>query len=50
MTFFAKCLTCLILLALVDIIIPIPFAALLLIYILLYKPLWFKKMIETWYQ
>ena len=50
MSFFTKCLIWLALLALVDIVIPIPFAALLLIYVLLYKPPWFKKLVETLYQ
>ena len=50
MTLFTQCLIWLVLLALVDIIIPVPFAALLLIYVLLYKPPWFKKIVETVYQ
>lgn len=50
MTSFTQCLIWLVLLALVDIIIPVPFAALLLIYVLLYKPPWFKKIVETVYQ
>jgi hypothetical protein len=36
--------------ALLDIIVPIPFAALLLIYILAAKPPWFKDLVGAIYQ
>ncbi|MFC1840408.1 hypothetical protein ACFL1N_12560 [Thermodesulfobacteriota bacterium] len=39
-----KILTALIFLALVDALIPIPFTTILLIYVLMEKPPWFKKM------
>jgi hypothetical protein len=39
----AKILTVLILLAIVDVVIPIPFTTILLIYVLMEKPPWFKK-------
>lgn len=38
-----KILTILIFLAIADAVIPIPFTTILLIYVLLEKPLWFKK-------
>jgi len=47
---FAKCIICLVLIALLDTIIPIPFTALLLLYVLAVKPLWFKDLVDTIYQ
>ena len=35
--------------ALLDMVIPIPFAALLLIYVVLEKPEWFKKLVAEIY-
>ena len=40
----AKILAVLILLAIVDAVIPIPFTTILLIYVLMEKPPWFKKL------
>ena len=40
----------LIIFALLDMIIPVPFAAILLIYVLLEKPLWFKKLVAEVYK
>ena len=39
----------LIVLALVDIVIPIPFTSILLIYILVEKPAWFRQMVYDVY-
>lgn len=39
-----KILMVLIILALVDAVIPIPFTTILLIYVLMEKPPWFKKL------
>ena len=36
--------------AIFDLLIPIPFSAFLLLYILLEKPLWFKKMVDEIYK
>jgi len=36
--------------ALVDIIIPVPIAAFMLIYVLYQKPAWFKEMVEDVYK
>jgi len=40
----------LIIFALFDMIIPVPFTAILLIYVLLVKPLWFKKLVAQVYE
>lgn len=45
-----KILIYLIVLALLDMIIPIPFTAILLIYVLSEKPAWFKKLVDDIYQ
>ena len=39
-----KILSVLIILAIVDAVIPIPFTTILLIYVLMEKPPWFKKL------
>ena len=39
----------LVILAILDMFIPIPFAAILLIYILLEKPAWFKRLVDEVY-
>jgi hypothetical protein len=39
----------LVILALVDIVIPIPFTAIFLLYVLIEKPGWFKQMVEDVY-
>ena len=44
-----KILLYLILFAIFDMVIPIPFSALLLIYILLEKPAWFKNLVSEIY-
>jgi len=44
-----KILVYLVIFAIMDMIIPIPFTAILLIYVLLDKPLWFKKMVNEIY-
>jgi hypothetical protein len=49
MTTKNKTLFGLIILAILDMIIPIPFAALLLIYVVLDKPAWFKNYLDEVY-
>ena len=44
-----KILIYLTILALVDMIIPIPFTAIMLIYVVLEKPLWFKNIFNEIY-
>ena len=44
-----KILIYLIVLALLDMIIPIPFTALILIYVILEKPPWFKNLVADIY-
>ena len=44
-----KVLTILILLAIGDAVIPVPFTTILLIYVLLEKPPWFKNIIHEIY-
>jgi hypothetical protein len=44
-----KILLYLITFAILDMIIPIPFTALLLIYVILEKPPWFKKLVSDIY-
>ena len=39
----------LIILAILDMVIPIPFTTILLIYVLLDKPLWFKDLVSKVY-
>jgi len=43
-------LICLIIVALFDMVIPIPFMAILLIYVLLEKPPWFRNWVNTIYK
>ena len=45
-----KILIYLIIFALFDMIIPVPFTAILLIYVLLVRPLWFKKLVAEVYE
>ncbi|MEJ2586062.1 MAG: hypothetical protein P8165_00465 [Deltaproteobacteria bacterium] len=45
-----KLLICLIILGVLDMVIPIPFSALLLIYVLLEKPLWFRNLVTEVYE
>ncbi len=45
-----KILICLIILALFDAIIPVPFTAIFLIYILIDKPDWFRKLVSEVYE
>ena len=45
-----KILAYLVAMALVDIIIPVPVAAFMLIYVLYQKPAWFKEMVEDVYR
>ena len=44
-----KILLYLIIFAIFDMVIPIPFTALLLIYVLLEKPVWFKNLVSEIY-
>jgi hypothetical protein len=43
-------LICLIIIAVFDMVIPIPFMAILLIYVLLEKPPWFRNWVNTIYK
>jgi hypothetical protein len=45
-----KILIWLILFALIDTVVPVPITALILIYVLLEKPEWFKKLVGQVYQ
>ena len=45
-----KILIYLIIFALIDTVIPVPITALILIYVLLEKPLWFEKLVGQIYQ
>ena len=45
-----KILIYLIVFALLDMIIPIPFTALILIYVILEKPAWFKNLVADVYR
>lgn len=45
-----KILICLIVFAFLDMIIPIPFTALILIYVVLEKPPWFKNLVTDIYK
>ena len=45
-----KILIFLVVMALIDIIIPIPIAVFMLIYVLYQKPLWFKDLVEEVYR
>ena len=45
-----KLLICLIILGVLDMVIPIPFSALLLVYVLLEKPLWFRNLVTEVYE
>ena len=45
-----KILIYLILFAIVDMVIPVPFTAILLIYVLLEKPDWFNNLVKQIYQ
>lgn len=45
-----KILIVLVIMALVDMVIPVPIATFMLIYVLYQKPVWFKKMVEEVYK
>ena len=49
MTTKTKTLIYLSILALLDMIIPIPFTALMLIYVIVEKPAWFEKLVNDIY-
>jgi hypothetical protein len=49
MSFQNQCIIGLILFAVIDAIIPIPFAEIILLYILMKKPLWFREMVDRIY-
>ena len=50
MTLKTKLLIYLSIFALFDMIIPIPFSALILIYVVLERPGWFKKLVDDVYK
>lgn len=45
-----KILMVLVVMALVDMVIPVPIAAFMLIYVLYQKPAWFQSMVEDLYK
>ncbi|MGM0427029.1 MAG: hypothetical protein ACQEQ7_07315 [Thermodesulfobacteriota bacterium] len=45
-----KILIFLIILGIMDMVIPVPFTALLLIYVLLERPAWFRNLVRDIYQ
>jgi hypothetical protein len=45
-----KVLIYLVILAVLDMVIPIPFTALILIYVILEKPVWFKNLVADIYK
>ncbi len=49
MSFRNQCILGLILLAIIDAVIPIPFAAIILLYVLIKKPDWFREMVGRVY-
>ncbi|MFQ6078722.1 MAG: hypothetical protein ACE5NJ_06270 [Thermodesulfobacteriota bacterium] len=49
MSFQNQCIFGLILFAIVDAIIPIPFAEIILLYIIVKKPDWFREMVDRIY-
>jgi hypothetical protein len=49
MTLKTRCLIALLALAVVDIVIPIPILGAILIYVVLQKPPWFKKVVDELY-
>ena len=49
MTIKTKCLIVLVLLAIVDMLIPLPIIGTLLIYVLLQRPSWFKNVVTEIY-
>lgn len=49
MTFRTRCLMNLVALALLDAVIPIPILGVVLIYVVLQKPLWFREMVSQLY-
>ncbi|NIS61597.1 MAG: hypothetical protein GTO13_13115 [Proteobacteria bacterium] len=49
MSFRNQCILGLILFAIVDAIIPIPFAEIILLYVLVKKPGWFKDIVDRVY-
>lgn len=46
----SKILICLILLSVFDFIIPFPITAVILLYVLFNKPIWFKKYVKDIYR
>ena len=49
MTIKTKCLIALVLLAMADLVIPLPIIGVLLIYVLLQRPPWFKNVVVEVY-
>jgi len=49
-TFRTRCLISLVALALFDAIIPIPILGVVLIYVVLQKPLWFRETVDQLYE
>jgi uncharacterized protein (DUF697 family) len=49
MSFRNQCILGLILFAVIDAIIPIPFAEIILLYVIIKKPVWFKEIVDRVY-
>ena len=49
MSFRNQCILGLILLAIIDAVIPIPFAVIILLYVLIKRPDWFREMVDRVY-
>ncbi len=50
MALHTKCLIGLLILAVVDAVIPFPILGMILIYVVLQKPVWFRKMVGELYE
>jgi hypothetical protein len=50
MKFKTKLLIGLVIIAVLDMIVPIPFAALLLLYVVIEKPPWFQRLVADLYE
>ncbi len=49
MSFRNQCILGLILFAVIDAIIPIPFAEIILLYVIMKKPAWFREIVDRVY-
>ena len=49
MSFRNQCILGLFLFAVIDAIIPIPFAEIILLYVIIKRPIWFREMVDKTY-